>query len=411
MQHFLVGGALRNQLLGRAAKDRDWLTLDASEAEMEAAGFQRVGKSFPVFLHPESSEEHALPRPLRPGLELPDPAPEVAPALWRDLFQRDLTVNAMARDPAGNLIDPFNGQADLEAKILRHVSPAFADDPLRVLRTARFAAGYDGFSVAPETLDLCREITASGLLTPLPPERLWRETEKALLSDHPVRYFEILREMNALAALFPEIEALFDVPQSPEHHPEGCAGTHTLLVLEAAARMAPSGPVRWAALLHDLGKGVTPPEDLPRHIDHERRGLPLIEALCDRLAVPNDYRNLALLAGKVHLTVHRAPELKPGTLLKLLTDTDAFRRPDRFLDLLTVCRADKLGRGEKSPETYPAAPYLERILAAAAAVETAPLLESGLTGEAFAEALRIRRLGAISAEKSRLKAAMKSSVT
>jgi tRNA nucleotidyltransferase (CCA-adding enzyme) len=392
-----VGGAVRDGLLGRPVKDRDWVVVGATPAEMEALGYRPVGREFPVFLHPETGEEYALARTERkvaPGYRGFAFHAAADVTLEQDLARRDLTINAMARTPDGRLVDPFGGRRDLEAGILRHVSPAFVEDPVRLLRTARFAARYD-FRVAPETRELMARMVAAGEVDALVPERVWNELAGALGEPHPWRFVEVLEDTGAGARLFPEVHALFGVPQDPRHHPEGDAGAHLLAVLREAARLSPDPRVRFAALVHDLGKGETPPQELPRHAGHEKRGVRLVERLCDRYRAPNDYRDLAVLAARWHLHCHRALELRPGTLLELLEAADALRRPERLERLLVVCEADARGHGGREHDPYPQADHLRRAAEAIRAVDPKALMAEGYRGPALGEALRERRLAAL----------------
>ena len=400
MQTYLVGGAVRDALLGVPFHERDWVVVGATPQEMLDRGFTPVGKDFPVFLHPQTKEEYALARTERKqghgyhGFELHF---EPSVTLEQDLQRRDLTINAMAQRPDGTLVDPWGGQRDLEQRVLRHVSDAFVEDPLRVLRTARFAARYAplGFSIAPETLELMAEITAQDELAHLAMERVWVETERALREDDPASYFRVLRDCGALKALFPEVDALFGVPQRAEHHPEIDSGVHTLMVLEQAARLSATSEVRWAALLHDLGKADTPADILPRHIGHEKRGLTRVNALCDRIKAPNAHRELALAACEFHLLAHRARELTGKTLLKLLRATGALRPQGHFEAFLAVCEADARGRLGKEDTHYPQADYLRRARDTAKAVTAAAFVEQGLQGKAIGEAIaqeQVRRL-------------------
>ncbi len=399
MKMYKVGGCVRDRLLGLPVKDRDWVVVGATPEEMIARGFRQVGRDFPVFLHPETHEEYALARTERktgPGYHgfSVHAAPDVT--LEDDLRRRDLTINAMAETEDGEIIDPFGGRRDLEARLLRHVSPAFAEDPVRILRVARLAARYAGlgFRVADETLALMRQMVDEGEVDALVPERVWSETERALGEDRPSRYFAVLRECGALARLFPEIDRLFGVPQPPEHHPEVDTGVHTLLVVDQAARLSPETVVRFAALVHDLGKGTTPREEWPRHVDHEARGVPLVEALCQRLKVPRSFRELAVLVTRYHLHFHRAAELRPATLLDTLEVLDAFRRPQRFEHWLQACEADARGRPGWEERALEQPGIFRRAYAAAAAVTHAHL-PPGLQGPAIAEELRRRRIEAI----------------
>lgn len=400
MDIYLVGGAVRDELLGLDVGERDWVVVGATPDEMERAGFRPVGRDFPVFIHPETGEEYALARTERKrghgyhGFEF-HAAPDVT--LEDDLRRRDLTVNAMARAPDGELIDPFGGREDLEARVLRHVSDAFVEDPLRVLRVARFAARFHllGFTVARDTMALMREIVAFGECEYLVPERVWQETEKALASPSPRTYLEVLRDCGALAVIFPELDALFGVPQRAEWHPEVDAGAHLLLVLDQAARLSDDTRVRFAALVHDLGKGVTPKEILPSHRGHEKAGVPLVESFCERLRVPREHRELGVLACREHLNAHRAFELRPARIMRLLERADALRKPERFEAFLLACEADARGREGMADEPYPQAGYLKRCLEAVAVVEPAPLIEQGYEGAALGEQLRQARIEAI----------------
>jgi tRNA nucleotidyltransferase (CCA-adding enzyme) len=405
MKIYLVGGAVRDRLLGRPVSERDYVVVGATPDELVAQGFRPVGKDFPVFLHPRTGEQYALARTERktgPGYYgfATRFSPDVT--LEEDLVRRDLTVNAMAEDEHGGIVDPHGGRRDLEARMLRHVSDAFVEDPLRVLRVARFATRFAplGFTVAPETLDLMRRIVASGELASLVPERTWVETERALGEANPVVYFEVLRACGALDAVFPEIAALFGVPQPAKWHPEIDTGVHALQVLDVAAELATDTTVRFAALVHDVGKGLTPADQWPRHIGHEEAGARLIERMCARLKVPNEHRELAVLVARHHALVHRAAELRPGTVLDLLEASDAFRRPERFDRMLVACEADARGRGpELRSAPYPQAALLRRLRAAAAAARSAPGELEGQAGPIIAERVRAARIEAIRASR------------
>ncbi|PLW68200.1 multifunctional CCA addition/repair protein [Pseudohalioglobus lutimaris] len=392
MQTYLVGGAVRDQLLGYPVHEQDWVVVGASPDEMLALGFQQVGKDFPVFLHPQTRDEHALARTERKqghGYTGFAVHCDKDVTLEEDLLRRDLTINAMALDEDGNLFDPYGGQHDLERRLLRHVSAAFVEDPLRVLRTARFAARYAhlGFSVAQETMTLMTEIVGQGELAHLPAERVWIEMDRALGERNPEVFVEVLRQCNALAKLLPELDALFGVPQPEAHHPEIDSGAHTLLALQQAVRLNGGNDVRFAVLLHDLGKGLTPEQELPRHIAHEHRGVKLVEAACRRLKAPNLYRELALKVCEYHLLSHRAMELRGKTLLKLLTVTDALRRPERFEAFLLSCEADARGRLGSEDKPYPQADYLRRAQQLAAQVNASDFADKGLHGKAIGEAI------------------------
>ena len=400
MDIYLVGGAVRDELLGYPVAERDWVVVGGRPQELIDQGFRQVGRDFPVFLHPQTNDEYALARTERKsghgytGFEVHcDPSV----TLEQDLQRRDLTVNAMARDSEGNLIDPYGGQADLAAKVLRHVSEAFVEDPLRVLRTARFAARFAhlGFTVAPETLAMMADIVDQGELAHLPAERVWTELERALGERHPEVFVEVLRECGALAHLLPELEALFGVPQSAEHHPEIDSGVHTLMALQQAVALSATTEVRFAVMLHDLGKGTTPTEEWPRHIAHEHRGVKLVKRACRRLKAPNRYRDLALLACEYHTHCHRALELRGKTMLKLFNATGALRQPERFEAFLLACEADARGRLGLEERDYPQADYLRRALAIAEEVTAADFQGQDLEGAALGRAIneeRIRRL-------------------
>jgi len=372
MNIYIVGGAVRDELLGRPVVDRDYVVVGASPQAMLDKGFRPVGKDFPVFLHPETQEEYALARTERKtgrgyhGFAF-HAAPDVT--LEQDLARRDLTINAMARAADGTLIDPFCGQRDLKAKILRHVGPAFAEDPVRILRIARFAARFGDFSLAPETLELMRAMVAAGEADHLVAERVWQELAKGLMEALPSRMFAVLRECGALARLLPEVEALFGVPQRADYHPEIDTGVHTLMVVDEAARRNFALPVRFAALTHDLGKATTPADILPRHHGHEARSVRLVGTLCERLRVPGDCRDLALLAARYHGDIHRAAELRATTLVTLLERTDALRRPERFSQLLQACQCDFNGRLGWQDRPYDSPQHLLAALAAVNGIE------------------------------------------
>ena len=407
MQIYQVGGAVRDKLLGLAVNDHDWVVVGAKPDEMLQQGYRQVGKDFPVFLHPQTHEEYALARTERktgPGYTGFDfhAAPDVS--LEEDLVRRDLTINAIAMAEDGEIIDPFNGQQDLEQKILRHVSPAFCEDPVRILRIARFYARFAplGFSIADETMTLIRQMIDNGEVDALVPERIWQESQRALTEQQPRAFFEALRECGALARIFPEIDALFGVPQTEIHHPEIDTGTHCLMVLDQACRLSPEPRIRFAALLHDLGKATTPEDEWPRHIGHEARSLPLVKQLCQRLRVPNDFRDLALLAAQYHTHCHRAAELRPKTLLNTLQALDAFRRPERFEEFLLTCIADSRGRLGFENKDYPQAELFRCARLAALSVDAATLVQDGLKGKQLADKLQKLRCEAISAIKSQI---------
>jgi len=400
MEIYLVGGAVRDQLLGLPVEERDWVVVGASPEDMLKQGYQQVGRDFPVFLHPETHEEYALARTERKtapgylGFEV-HTAPDVT--LKEDLKRRDLTINALAQATDGSIIDYYNGQSDLEARLLRHVSSAFSEDPVRILRIARFAARYHhmGFRIADETLKLMQQMVADGEASALVPERVWQELHKALQEQMPSIFIQALRDCGALTVIFPEIDSLFGVPQPKHWHPEIDAGIHTLMVLDTAARLSPSPAVRFAALTHDLGKGNTPEEILPSHIGHEERGVSLVKQLCDRIRVPKHYRGLAVITARFHLHIHKAFELKPATLLKVLEQTDAQRRPQRFEEFLLACEADARGRGGKENIAYPQADYFCRLLQQIQAVDIQSLVKKGLQGERLTHKIHKLKIKAI----------------
>jgi tRNA nucleotidyltransferase (CCA-adding enzyme) len=400
MEIYLVGGAVRDKLLNLPVKERDWVVVGGNPSQLEAEGYQQVGKSFPVFLHPDSHEEYALARTEKKsgsGYHGFDVYAGTDVTLEDDLKRRDLTINAIAEDESGALIDPYGGQKDVQQRVLRHVSPAFSDDPLRVLRVARFAARFaeQGFTVAAETTRLLKDMAASGELKELVPERVWKETEKALRTKRPDIFFECLHEWGALYDIFPEVEQLFGVPQPEKWHPEIDTGVHTLLSLAMAAKLSTSLEVRFATLMHDLGKGNTPKDQLPKHSGHEKRGVKLIDQVCDRLSVPNRCRDLARLAAEYHTHVHRAAELRPDTLFRVLNSVDAFRRPERLEEFLLSCEADARGRTGLENNPYPQADIFRSAFSAAVNVEASQFKHSGLTGAAIGEAIKNARLDAI----------------
>lgn len=402
MEVYLVGGAVRDELLGRTPGERDWVVVGATPEQLLAAGYRRVGSDFPVFLHPVTGEEYALARTERKtgrgyrGFETRH-APEVT--LEDDLRRRDLTINAIARAADGTLIDPCGGRHDLAARILRHVSPAFVEDPVRVLRVARLLARFApaGFTVAPETLALMRAMVAAGEVDALVPERVWQETIRALGEPAPEAWLRLLRECGALARVLPEVDALYGVPQPARWHPEIDTGRHIELVLAAAAALTREPRIVCAALLHDLGKGQTPRERWPAHHGHSTRGATLVQQLAGRLRMPHDCRDLAVLAARWHGHAHRALELRPGTLLELLEACDALRRPERFRELLLACAADYQGRGDGSERPYPQAGYLAGALEVARAVTLSVGERSDRSGEQIGALLRERRLAALAA--------------
>jgi tRNA nucleotidyltransferase (CCA-adding enzyme) len=407
MQVYLVGGAVRDRLLGRAVGERDWVVVGATPGELTSQGYTAVGKDFPVFLHPQSKEEYALARQERkvaPGYHgfTTVFSPDVT--LEEDLKRRDLTINAMAEDADGRIVDPYGGQRDLVQRLLRHVSEAFVEDPVRVLRVARFAARYAdmGFQIAPETAALMTHMTTSGEIAALTPERVWRETARALLEPRPDVFFEILRSCGALAVLMPELAALAGVPQPPQWHPEVDTFVHVMLAIRYAAQRQAPLTVRYAVLLHDLGKALTPKDHWPSHHGHEELGKAPIEKLSQRLRAPNDCRELALLTARQHTLVHRALELRPATLMKLFAETDALRRPERFAELLLACECDARGRTGLEARPYPQLDYLRQAHAAAAAANLGPEERQGLDGPQIGAALQERRLAAVTEIRERL---------
>jgi tRNA nucleotidyltransferase (CCA-adding enzyme) len=402
MKTYLVGGALRDELLGYPFHERDWVVVGASVQQMLDAGYQQVGKDFPVFLHPQSKEEYALARTERktaPGYKgfTVHASPEVT--LEEDLQRRDLTINAIARDEDGNIVDPYGGTRDIDARILRHVSPAFAEDPVRILRVARFAARYAhlGFTVADETLQLMRSMVDAGEVDALVPERVWQEMLKALGEQNPGRFIEVLRDCGALKRILPELDRLWGVPQPPEHHPEIDTGIHTLMVLAQACRLSDDTEVRFAALLHDLGKGTTPENEWPRHIAHEARGAKIVLEVCRRMRIPNNYRDLAERVARFHLHYHRALELKPATVVKTLEELDAFRRPERFEKFLLASEADARGRPGYENREFKQGDYFRRAYQATLKVDVSALRAQGLENMQLANRIREERVKAVAA--------------
>jgi tRNA nucleotidyltransferase (CCA-adding enzyme) len=397
MHIFLVGGAVRDQLLGIAVKDRDFVVINSTPEQMLAKGFTQVGKDFPVFLHPATGEEYALARTERKhgtgytgftcyaGQDV---------SLEEDLARRDLTINAIAQSQDKELIDPYLGQQDIKNKILRHVSPAFIEDPLRVLRVARFAASFAqlGFTIAPQTQQLMADITATGELQSLPPERIWAETEKALLTDSPQVYFQVLRDCGALAALFPEIDNLYGVPAPKRWHPEIDTGIHTLMVVEQACLLSDSLAFRFACLVHDLGKALTPKSEWPSHKGHGMKGLAVIKKFCKRLKVPNECRDLALLVSEHHTNIHSAFELKASTMVGIMDKCDAWRKPHRFQQMLQCCVADSKGRTGFELLPYPTADYMWQALQHALQVDIQEIIQAGFQGAEIRTKLNEQRI-------------------
>jgi len=404
MKRYLVGGAVRDALLGLPVHERDWVIVGATPDALHAAGYKPVGKDFPVFLHPQTKEEHALARTERKsgrgyhGFTF-HTGEDVT--LEEDLVRRDLTVNAMAQDEHGTIIDPHGGRADLDARVLRHVSTAFAEDPVRILRLARFASRYAplGFRIADETMTLMREMVAAGEVDHLVPERVWQEATRALMQEKPSIFFTTLRECGALARVMPELDALFGVPQPEQHHPEIDSGVHVMMVIDRAAKIKAPLTVRVACLCHDFGKGVTPKDRLPHHWGHESTGVPLVEAFCSRLRVPVESRDLALQVCREHLLVHQARELRPDTLMQLLERLDALRRPQRFEEFLLACECDARGRANLEDRDYPQPDFLREAFKRIGEVLPAEVAKAGFVGAALGIELRARRVKALSAWK------------
>jgi len=398
MQSYMVGGAVRDELLGLPLKDRDYVVVGATPEQMVGLGYLPVGNDFPVFLHPQTHEEYALARTERKtargykGFQV-YAAPEVT--LKQDLSRRDLTINAIAKDADGNYIDPYGGRRDLAAKILRHVSPAFSEDPVRILRVARFAARFAEFSIAPETLALMRAMVTSGEVDALVPERVWQELARGLMEDRPSRMLHALRDCGALAKILPEVDRLFGVPQHPKSHPEIDTGIHLAMVLDTAAEKKYALPVRFAALCHDLGKGVTPPEDLPNHNGHEAKGAELVTALCSRLRVPNDCKELAYITARWHGDAHNAKSMQAPALVTLLQHLDAFRQPQRFELFLQACAADYYGRPGYAEREFLGGARLQAAYRAAAAVDTGAIAKQHQGGEAIKAAVYEARCDAV----------------
>ncbi len=404
MKVYLVGGAVRDEQLGLPVKERDWCVVGANPDELEGLGYKAVGNDFPVFLHPESGEEYALARTERKtgagyhGFTF-HTSPEVT--IEEDLARRDLTINAMAMDPDGKLIDPCNGLADIQSRTLRHVSDAFTEDPVRILRAAKFAARFRGleFHIADETMQLMKRMVVDGEADALVPERVWKETEAALAGSDPQVYLEVLRECAALAVVFPEIDALFGIPQPEKWHPEIDCGIHSLMVLEQAAALSKDADVRFAALVHDLGKATTAKNILPKHTGHELRSVKLVKSLSKRLQIPTTFRDLACLAAEFHAHTHRAFELRSSTVLKVLNRVDAFRRPERFEKFLLACEADARGRSGFENRPYPQGDYFRAAYRTANAVEISDLTNGGLSGQEIGKEIEKRRQRAIAAIK------------
>jgi tRNA nucleotidyltransferase (CCA-adding enzyme) len=406
MQIYLVGGAVRDALLNIEIKDRDWVVVGSTPVELISLGYNQVGADFPVFLHPTSKEEYALARTERKsgtgyqGFNC-DFNPDIT--LEEDLMRRDLTVNAMAQTDDGSLVDPYNGQQDIKEKKLRHVSEAFSEDPLRVLRVARFAARFAhlGFTIADETLELMRDIAKSGELALLTPERVWQETERALGESQPWIYFQALRDCNALAIIFPELDKLFGIPQSEKHHPEIDCGIHTLMVLEQASKLSTDINIRWASLLHDLGKGLTQEDLLPSHPDHEQSGEKLVIEVNERLKTPNEFKDLSRLVCVYHTYVHKAFELTPQTLLNFFNNIDLWRKPERLQQILIACKADSRGRSGFEHVEYSQVKYITEIAKACLGISAKKFVEIGIQGKAIGEAMAKERIEVIARFKKR----------
>ena len=402
MKTYLVGGAVRDELLDYPHKEKDWVVVGATPEDMLDAGFQQVGKDFPVFLHPETKEEYALARTERktsPGYKGFDVHATPDVTLEQDLLRRDLTINAIAKDETGEIIDPFNGLQDIHDRVLRHVSPAFAEDPVRILRVARFAARYLhlGFIVADETMQLMKQMVEDGEVDALVPERVWQEMEKALGERSPSRFIEVLRDCGALERILPELDRLFGVPQPEEHHPEVDTGIHTLMVLQQACRLSDDTEVRFAALMHDLGKGVTPESEWPQHIEHEARGADIVLDVCKRLRIPNEYRDLAERTARFHLHYHRALELKPSTVVNTLEQLDAFRKPQRFEKFLLASEADARGRPGHENKAFPQGDFFRKAFEAARQVDIQSLVQQGYSNKELADKIREERTRLVAA--------------
>ena len=404
MKTFLVGGAIRDRLLDFPSNEKDWVVVGSTPEEMINLGYRPVGQDFPVFIHSQTGEEYALARTERKsgrGYKGFTFFASSEVTLEQDLVRRDLTINAMAEDSEGNLIDPHGGQRDLKAKVLRHVSDAFVEDPLRVLRVARFAARYHhlGFKIAAETQQLMKSIVDAGEMDYLVSERVWKETNRALMERSPEVYIEVLRDCGALKALLPEVDNLFGVPQRADYHPEVDTGIHTLLALQQATKLSDSGPVRFSVLVHDLGKAITPDSVLPSHKGHETRGLPLVKNVCDRLGVANEYRQLAMAVTEFHLHCHKALELKPKTILTLLTGIGAHRNPHRLRDFLHCCEADARGRTGFEDRAYPSVAYLTGALEKISKIDVSDIVAEGLEGAEIGRQLKARQLAALTEHK------------
>ncbi len=407
MKIYKVGGCVRDHLLGLPIVDIDWVVTGTTVDNMRSAGYQTVGKDFPVFLHPKTKQEYALARSERktaPGYHGFDFNTDPTITIEQDLLRRDLTINAIAEDEDGNLIDPYGGQADIEKRILRHVSDAFVEDPVRVLRVARFAARFNhlGFKLAPETIQLIREIGTSGELGTLVAERVWSEMSRALGESNPSIFFKTLRECDVLASLFPEIDNLYGVPQTAKYHPEIDTGIHVMMALEKSAKLNFDNETRFAVLMHDLGKATTPTDILPSHHGHEQRGVKLVTSFCKRWKVPKAHTELALITTEYHTHIHRAFDLKPTTLLKLFTKTDVFRKPERFKKMLQACLSDVRGRTDFENNPYPQATFINQLADKLCHADISQIIQSNLDGKALGEAIQNLRLDLIKSEKQML---------
>lgn len=405
MEKYLVGGCVRDELLGLSVQDHDWVVVGATPQEMLDQGYLQVGKDFPVFLHPETKEEYALARTERkvgPGYYNFVCDYDANVTLEEDLARRDLTINAIAKTMDGKIIDPYNGRSDLQQKVLRHVSPAFVEDPVRILRVARFAARFapQGFSLAPETLQLMQQMVQAGEVDALVPERVWQEMQRALQESAPEMFILTLRECGALARIFPQLDCLWGIPQKPEYHPEVDTGVHIILALQQIVKLSQKPEVRFAVLCHDLGKGATPKDELPSHKGHEERGVKIIQDWCKKYHVPNHYRDLAVKVSYWHLHAHKAAELRADTIVKLFKGLDAFRNPEILEDYLLACQADSTGRTGRQNIPYPSADLLREAFVAANNVDVQVLVQKGLTGEKLGAAILQARIDAV--KKARL---------
>lgn len=405
MKTFLVGGAVRDRLLGKAVSERDFVVVGATAQQLIAQGYQQVGKDFPVFLHPQTKEEYALARTERktaPGYRGFIVHADPGVTLAEDLRRRDLTINALAEDEQGKIVDYYGGLSDLEDRVLRHITGAFAEDPVRILRVARFAARYAdlAFTVAPETMHLMRTMVEGGEVDALVPERVWQELVKALSEPKPSRFFEVLRECGALARVFPELDRLWGVPQPVKWHPEIDTGLHTMMVVDMSACITEDTEVRFAALTHDLGKGTTSADILPSHKGHELRSVELIEGFCERFKVPHRYRDLARVAARYHGLIHKVGELRPGTIVDLFLGADAFRRPQRFEQVLLVCEADYRGRATYEEREYSQAARLRELLAAVCTVDAGAVAEAEEDPSKIPDQIRAARIRAVCAVPS-----------